>query len=298
MSTTVSSILKDSLVTLGQLKISVATGGTTVTVADSTLSGTDDDLIGGTLLILRKNADDPTAAPAGQFARISDYTASGGTISIAVGGEFTVSPATGDIYGASNGKDFPHNQMLDFIDKAVKEYDIPVVDTTSIDTESSKTEYSYPKAAKRQPPYRVDIQIKTTDADDNQWDEISRGLWEYVPAAADTVGLLILPQLPSGRDIRIWYKGAHGTIWDYDDVVYEGIHPRLLEWVAVRNALIWKNAQQPADENIIIQLRKAENEVAMMKAEHKIWKPKRKSKLLILGRGGYDRDMIATPDPP
>ncbi len=51
--TTVSTILKDSLVTLGQLKISVATRGTTVTVADSTLSGTDDDLIGGTLLILR-----------------------------------------------------------------------------------------------------------------------------------------------------------------------------------------------------------------------------------------------------
>ena len=57
MATTVSNILKDSLVTLGQLKISVATGGTTVTVVDSGLedsAATDDDLNGGTKGKIRK----------------------------------------------------------------------------------------------------------------------------------------------------------------------------------------------------------------------------------------------------
>ena len=298
MATTVSTILKDSLVTLGQLRINSATGGTTVTVADSNLGGTDDDFNGGTLIIVRDSAG-ASAAPEGQFAEVTDYAQSGGTITIATGDAFTASPVSGDVYGVSNGKDYPHYQMLSFIDSAVKEHDIPFVDTTSIDTASSKTEYSYPKAAKRQPPYRVDIQIKTTDSDDNQWREISRGRWEYVPASADTVGLIIFrDQLPASRDIRIWYKGAHSGVWDYGDVIYEGLHPNLVMWQTVLNALLWKNAQQPADENVIVRLRKAEDQVFKMTAEHTIYKPPRRSKLLILDRPGISRNYIATPDPP
>jgi hypothetical protein len=298
MATTVSDILRESLISLGQLRIAAATGGSTVTVVDSLYGGADDELIGGTLIILRDGSTVPATAPSGQFAVVSDYVASGGTISVAAADAFTESIVATDKYGVSNGKDYPHYQMLQFIDSAVKEHDIPFVDTTTIETESSKTEYGYPKAAKRQPPYRVDIQIKTTDANDNQWSEISRGLWEYVPAAADSDGLLILPQLPAGRDIRIWYKGTHSGVWDHGDVIYEGLHPNLVMWQTVLNALLWKNAQQPADENVIARLQKAEDQVFKMTAEHTIYKPPRRSKLLILGGRGYDRDMIATPDPP
>ena len=81
-------------------------------------------------------------------------------------------------------------------------------------------------------------------------------------------------------------------------MIYEGIHPKLLTWLVVREALVWKNAQQPGDENLIVQLRKAEDQVFKLEAKHKIWKPKRKSKLLIIPRSGRDLDMIATPDPP
>lgn len=295
MATTVTNILESSLTKLGQLRVSAATGGSTTTVVDSNLGGTESDFVGGSLIILR-DVGGAGSAPEGQFSEITAYSGSSGTFSIDT---LTTGPVAKDIYGHSTGNDYPHYRMLRCINDALQAIgDFPQVDTTTLDTANNKTEYAAAVAWKRQPPYQIDIQGKTTDSNDNKWREINRGLWEYVPAAAGTEGLIIFTFQPSSsRDLRIWFKDKHPAVHNYSDVIYEGFHPELVVWETVYQALLWKIGQQPGDANIIVQLNNAENKRVEMAAIHTPWKPKRKSKLLILSRATV-QDQFSYPDPP
>ena len=97
--TTLSNILRDSLVKLGQLQVFTATGGTTTTIVDSDLGGTDSDFVRGTMVVIR-DAGGASAAPENEFAEITAYTSSTGTLTGAAS-SFTVAPASGDTYGLS-----------------------------------------------------------------------------------------------------------------------------------------------------------------------------------------------------
>ncbi len=296
---TLSNILRDSLIELGAATIGKATGGTTVTVVDSALGGTDDDYNGGSIIITYDNGG-AGAAPEEEFARVSDYAQSSGTITVLDADKFTVAPAVSDEYLVSTKK-YPHQKMIRAINRALSQIgDIPRVDTTTLDTASSKTEYAYAVEWKRSPPYRVDIQIRTTDSDDNQWRKISRGKWYYVPAVGGTGGLLIFKdQLPSSRDLRVWYKGPHPAVQDYDDDIYEGIHEEWLIWEVVYRALRERLGRRDALSEWEVQLMNEANaERKEQRARHKIWFPKRDTKLFIVSRARKDLDMIATPDPP
>lgn len=295
MATTVSNILQGALRKLGQLQVHAVTGGSTTTVVDSDLGGTLNDFVGGSLIIVR-DVGGVGALPESEFSEITSYSSGTGTLT---GGTFTTSPVALDIYGISNGEDYPHYQMLQCINDALQSIgDFPQVDTTTLDTVNNKTEYAAAVAWKRQPPYRIDIQGKTTDDNDNKWREINRGLWEYVPAAPKSAGLIIFKFQPSSsRDLRIWFKDKHPAVHLYSDVIYEGFHPELVVWETVYQALVWKLGQQPGDANIIAQLNNAENKRVEMAAIHTVWKPKRKSKLLVLSRATV-QDQFSYPDPP
>ena len=294
--TTLSDILRSSLVKLGNMEVFTATNGSTTTIVDSDLGGTDADKVRGTMMVLA-NADSAGAAPENEFAEVTGYTASTGTMTGAAS-SFTVAPAAGDTYGISNGKDYPHQQMIRSVNDALQSLgDIPKVDTTTLDTAANQTEYAYALAWKRQPPYRVDLQMVTTDADDNKWKELNPGLWYYVPADAGSTGLLVFNFNPvAERGLRVWYRGPHDAVVDYNDVIYEGFHPELVVWQTVYEALLWKMGQQPGDENIIAQLNNAENKRIEMTATHTVWKPKNKSRLLILGRADVE-DRFTYPGP-
>ena len=294
MATTVSSILKASLQKLGQLQVNAATGGSTTTVVDSNLGGAENDFVGGSLIILR-DAGGVSSAPEGEFSEITGYSGGTGTFAI---NALTTGPVATDIYGHSTGKDYPHYQMIEFINEALQVIsDYPQVDTTSLDTASNQTEYAYPVALKRFPPHRIDIQTRTTDANDNRWKEINRGLWDYVPAAPGSTGLIIFTFQPSAkRDLRLWYKLTHGSVYDYDDVIYEGYDSELVVWETVYQALLWKLGQRPGDENIISSLNNAENKRIEAAANNTVWEPPRKSKLLILGRTS-EIDQFSYPGP-
>lgn len=287
-------ILRDALTELGQLQLNSATGGSPATIVDSNLGGTAEDFAGGTGIIIRDIAGTTTV---GQFGEVTAYSASSGTLTFAAA-TFTQTIASGDIYGVSTGKDYPHHQMINALNRALQSLgDVPKVDTTTLDTAANKTEYAAAVAWKRQPPYQIDLQMITTDADDNKWKEINRGLWYYVPADAGSTGLIIFEFNPvADRDLRIWYRGPHDAVFDYSDVIYEGFHPEIVVWNTVLEALTWKIGQQPNDEGIIAQLNKAERKVLETKAEHTIWKPPKKPKLLILGRADQE-DRFTYPGP-
>ena len=293
MAITAGSILEDALTELGQLQINSATGGSPATIVDSDLGGTENDFSGGTGLIIRDLAGTSTL---GQFGEVTSYSSGTGTLSFAAA-TFTQTIASGDIYGVSTGKDYPHHQMINAINRALQSLgDVPKVDTTTLDTASNKTEYTYAVAWKRQPPYQVDIQMVTTNANDNQWREINKGLWYYVPADAGSTGLIVFrDSLIASRDLRIWYRGPHDAVFDYDDVIYEGFHPEIVVWQTVYEALLWKNGQQPGNEGIIAQLNNAENKRIEARAENIVWKPRKKSNLLILSKIDDKEDKFTYP---
>ncbi len=189
--------------------------------------------------------------------------------------------------------------MIRLINRALSQVgDIPLMDT-SITTATAQTEYAVPVALKRQPPYRVDLQIVTTDPNNNQWEEIDRGRWEYVPAVGGSTGLLIISdQLPIGRLLRIWYKGPHSAMGLYNDTIYEGIHEEWLVWETVYRALRVRAAKQDKLSDMDIQLLQeagVERQKQMLK--HTLWKPPRRSKLLIVKRHGREKDFFTFPGP-
>src|SRR3990167_4855959 len=95
---------------LGQLNLAKATGGSTTTVVDSTLSGkfSDGFMVDGALFIVR-DAGGASAAPEGEFNRLSAYVDS--TTTFTVDTAFTTAPASGDLYGYASQL-FPLQQAI------------------------------------------------------------------------------------------------------------------------------------------------------------------------------------------
>lgn len=294
--TTLGDIVRDVVFELG-FRENTATGGTTATLIDSDLGGNDDDYNGG-LVIVTQDSALGGAAPEDEFAEVTDYTSSTGTITCAAS-SFTVAPASGDSYIVTM-PDYPYRQILRAINRGLQELgDIPKVDTTTLDTASAQTEYDYAITWKRKPPYRIDLQEYTNDANDNRWSEISRGFWYHVPAAAGSAGKIIFKgQLPTGRDLRVWYQGPHDAVDTYSDTIYEGFHPDLVVAEATYRLLRWRFAEQRgADDHLAQLLNEAQEWRERKRQQHLIWKPQRRSKIFTFG-SYVDDDEFTVPGPP
>ena len=293
--TTLSDILQEVLINLGDFREGRATGGTTATVVDSTLGGQDDNYNGGTVFITY-DAGGAAAAPEGQFAKVTDYAEGTGTISCAAS-SFTVAPAAGDYYGVAT-KEWPLYKLISLANNALNGIgDIELTDTTTLDTAANQTEYANALVWKRSGPKRIDIQGITTDADDNKWREIPRGLWEHVPATAGSTGLIVFDYQPvSGRGLRIWYKDKHPAVRLYSSVIYEAIHPEWLVWETVYRALRWRKGMQDAPSGIEDMLREADQRRLEYRALHPMIETRRKGRLFMVGPY-EEKDRFSYPGP-
>ena len=279
MSYTLSSLLVDLYSELGQLTVSSATGGTTATVVDSKQANKhgDEDSVSWAAFVIESTDG---AAPEGEMALVTSYTDSSGTFTSAAT-SWTVAPAAGDIYGFTNDF-YPYFDMIRVVNRALKSLgEIPLTDTTTLDTATSQTEYTYALDWKRNPPIRVDIQTRLSDADNNQWRQIWD--WEYIPATAGSTGLLVLPQLPNSRDLRIWYMGVHPVLNTYEDAVYEGLPDQLVLAACVEKALIWQNSRMMGGDDFLLQrLNDSRVELQIARASYKPWLPKSRPKRLTV----------------
>jgi len=300
---TLSSIPIGAYMRLGQLTVGTATGGSTTTIVDSKLGGADDDWNNGAAFVIY-DAGGASAAPEGEMKIISDYTASSGTVTVASAWSGSSSVASGDTYGITT-PEYPLQQVIRAVNEALRTLGpMPLVDTTTLDTATQQTEYTYALAWKRNPPRNVWYQGRTGDANDNRWIEVNRGPggWDYIPAAAGSTGLLILPQLVTGRDIRVLYDGLHPTVSLYSDTVNEMIDQDLAISATVYQALLWSNTRDGSTDRGKIQ---ALNNAAVEKdnaiARWPIWRPKRQRRILTVDWDRFDlpeEDSFDYPDPP
>jgi len=275
-------LLRDAYADLGQLQAAQATGGSTTRVVDTKLIGLgrDDDWNGGTVIVLSAGGQ----APEGEFGRVSDYVDATGTLTVP---EMSASVESGDLYGLVS-EYYPLQQMVELSNQALRNLgDLTHVDPATLDTASGQTEYAASAAWKRRPPRRIDIQTCTGEGGDHRWALVRN--WAYLPAATGQSGLIVFrTQLPTGRDLRIWYEDVHPRVSAYDDAIHESIHPALAVAAVVEKALGWQVSRLDGENEFLLRrLEDARAELERQKRLHPVWQVGRVSRgMEIRGRGG------------
>lgn len=285
-----SNLLQDAFRKIGITTTGVATGGSTSSVIDTGIGDryTDNDMKDGSMFIIR-DAAGASAAPENEWGVISSYTQSTNTFVIPT---LTAAVSSGDTYMFT----MPFislYEMLELANQALKSLgDIAAV-STSLTVVEGQTEYSLPVTMKREDIIRVEVQT-VDDADANYWDRVSD--WDVIPATPGSTGLIILPQLQSGRTIKIIYNGAHPTLTTYNSPISEPINPEIISNILVKEALGWYNGRTGGSENYWLQ---KENEYAqkveISRVRFSVWKPSQSTKWFT---SGVDRHAVKTGDFP
>lgn len=222
-------------------KVTLATGGSTTTIVDTKLSdelqdSNEDDIYNGGTAIVIEDAGGLSAAPEGEFSRITDYVAS--TTTVTFSPALTTAPASGDRVIITT-PDFPLYDMLEVLNDSLEDLSELSRYDTSITTTAQQTEYTLPVAVKGGRIEKVEIQTRLNDTNDNQWVEVPN--WREGFANAGSTGTFILPQYSAGYTIRITYKKKHPRVDLYDDPIDESYHPKLVHAAFMAHALQWRN---------------------------------------------------------
>lgn len=295
MALTLSKLLQRVYTDLGTFTVSKATSGTTVTLLDSKLNEVygDDVLKGGAVFVI-KDSGGESDAPEGEFEYITGNT--GGTFTLNFS-TLTAAPASGDTYAFADPV-FNIYKVIEIVNNAFDEIGyVDRVDTTTLDTAANQTEYACQTAWKHNMgPKRIDVQGKTSDANDNRWRTLPRDQWEYIPASAGSTGLIVSrEQWLIGRDIRVWYEDSHERVDAYDDEIEENWDPDLVVKTVVRRILKVYNAEnEGTDRYRKEQQNQATDDLQIAKLEKQPVRVARKPKLLIIG-GAVEEENLSVP---
>ncbi len=191
---------------LGGLKYGLATGGSSTTLVDSGLGGSDDDWNDGTVFVVEADA----AAPEGEFAEITDYAQGTGTLTFASSGinGLSAGPAALDEYALASSK-YKLDKMRGVINRALSKLDIRREDE-SLTTAANQKEYVIPAAA-RHSLRRVYV-AQTSTANNEGWVEFTT--WR----PGDT-NLIFRRQPETGKTIQLVYMGPHERLAAYSDTL-------------------------------------------------------------------------------
>lgn len=205
-----------------------ATGGSTTTIVDSTLTGKyDDDSYKEALAFVRVTTDG--LAPVDQFSTITAYVDSTGT--------FTFSPAmtaavgSGDYYSIADPA-WNLYTVLRLVNQALRRLGVISLVDFSLTTAADTLEYNLPLRLKAFPLDKVEV---GNSADG--WEELND--WYLLHATAGSQGKLVFNKQPSydsttpaNCTLRLWYRDYHPTVDTYDDFISETIpEPLAIEYV-------------------------------------------------------------------
>lgn len=221
-------------------KVATATEGDTDTVIDTKLEeelgdGNEDDLFnGGTLLVANTTNG---AAPIGEYARIADYEAA--TQSLSLSPALSADVDSGDTVIIAP-PDFPLFDMVEVVNDSLKYFDAIPIPDNSLLTNNSQTEYDLPAVAVGRQLLDVEVQTNLDDSNDNRFVPIEN--FSIVPPALPGgTGLLVIPQLLAGYDIRLIFLGVHPRVDAFDDFISSFLHPDLVHAVVFAHVIQWKN---------------------------------------------------------
>lgn len=221
----------------------VASAGGATSITDTTALGTnawqdgntDDEFNGGTAFIVTDTAG---AAPENETARITDYVASTGVVTVATG-DFSAAPAASDEYSLTK---IPRSQLLDAINRALRDLGyLPYEDDASLDTAASTREYTLPAAAKK------DLrEVWIASHTSAPYDYEKQLNWRQV-LNKSTGDLVFTEQPRSGRNIRLVYCGPHAKVDDDADTIHDMVPADYLAWRGAYHILLRRVQEEGRD---------------------------------------------------
>jgi hypothetical protein len=183
------------------------------------------------------------------------------------------------------GSDLPLYDAIEVVNRALRKLgDLDWVNTTSLETVAQQTEYTASVAWKRRKPKRIDIQTKLNDTNDNRW--ITLTDFDWIPAAANSTGLIIFKAQPNTlRDLRIWYEDVHPRVATFAAYIREEFHPDIVRQAVLLEALETMISQtgRGVDPQLVQDRNKAATALEMSKQLNHIYREKRKPQFTNIG---------------
>jgi len=219
---------------LGVIAESVATGGSTTTIADSVERVEDSDYWnGGSAWILWDSAG-AGAAPEKEYSAIGDYTITGGVITLR--STLTAAVAAGDKYAVASAR-YPLQLLKQKINESFGV--IPKTDTTTIVIASDQLEYTMPSDVLD----LKEVYIQTNDETaNNDWQRVYD--WDVQKSATGSADKLVLMrQFTSGYSIKLVYLAYHSDLVAASDKLDDNIHKKKIIYNAAVSCLLWRKAK-------------------------------------------------------
>ena len=223
----------------------VATGGSATTFINTAWgdleSPPETDAFKNMIAFVVRDAGGANASPEGKYSKISAYADSTYTGTIAT---VTDAIASGDRIMIVSQDKFPLDQVIFCVNRALENLGTIEYPDTSLTSAANQTEYAVPVTLKNKKPKAVYYQGITNDTNNNAWIPVSS--YRFEGSTGGTTGTLYLPQLPTGRTIKLVCDRIHPVVSDYNSYISESIHPEVATNAVVLEVLSWYNR---LDEN-------------------------------------------------
>lgn len=215
--TTLTDVLQQVYIALGQTDSFVATGGSTTTTVNTSFANEaeppDEDRFVRNYVLVQTDAGGANAAPEGEWGLVSaystsTYTITHGTLSSAVG--------SGDTILLLKQSNFPLLEVIDAINRGLRKCGLLYYVDETLTSADSQTEYSLPAGVME----LLDVKIQVNDdSNDNDWTSIPGCYIIGQTSAMSSEPLIYIPQQPSGYTIQLHYKRYHPIVSAYDSVI-------------------------------------------------------------------------------
>ena len=258
---------------LAILRRSTATGGSTTTIIDTKRTESDDAFNGGSAFIIT-DAGGASAAPEGEWARVSDWVNSTTTATI---GTLTAAVASGDTYALATG-DFPLDVLISAINKEVGKIKVVRYDRTSLDIISGQSEYTLPAGIRQDNLLNV---YEETDSDTSDSKPTPLN-FEVQTAAAGSQHKLVIKSrgVTAGNDIMLEYTTFLDNLYLATDVIDDSIPMARILPAAAAHCRAIKMSTYSSGSELEIELMKIHREDAQLaRLENQIRRPAKRGNI-------------------
>ncbi len=255
------------------LRTSTATNGSTTTIVDSKRTESDDAFNGGSVFIIT-DAGGASAAPEGEFSRVSDWVLSTTTATIAT---VTAAVASGDTYGITTGE-YPLDMLISAINDELVKHKVVRYDRTSLDVISNTSEYTLPAGIRQDNLLNV---YEETDTDTSDSNPVPLNFDVQTAATGSQQKLVIESKnVRAGNDLMLEYTAFLAPLYLATDVIDDSLPmARILDQAAASALAIAMKTGGTVSKLDIQLMQWFRADAVIAKQENQIRKPSKRGKV-------------------
>jgi hypothetical protein len=218
---------------LGVVSEGVATGGSATTIADTVERTEANDFWNSGTAWITYDAGGAGAAPQGEYSFVSDFTNTGGIVTLR--STLTAAVAVGDRYAIA-GQRYPLHLLIGKINEVLRTIPIQKDDITTITIAADQTEYSLPADVWE----LKEVWIQTDYSDTNATLPTRLYDWSIKKSSTGSANVLMLErQFDTSTPLLLKYLTNHQTLRVPADKLDDTIHSNLVTYNAAVRCLLW-----------------------------------------------------------